>query len=111
MDMCRVLPRNEESMKEMQLRDKVTVITGAARGIGAAIVRRFAEEGSAVVINYRSRREQAEALKDLVEQQSGRAVVFRADITVVDEVRALMEFAVSSFGRLDILINNATASQ
>jgi NAD(P)-dependent dehydrogenase (short-subunit alcohol dehydrogenase family) len=83
---------------------KTVVVTGASAGIGAGIVRRFAEAGAHVVINYRSGRAGAEALATNL---AGRAIAVHADVTDPAAVDALMHAAVDKFGRLDALVNNA----
>jgi NAD(P)-dependent dehydrogenase (short-subunit alcohol dehydrogenase family) len=83
---------------------KTVVVTGASAGIGAGVVRRFAEAGANVVVHYRSGEVDARAL---VESLPGKAVAAHAEITDQDAVEALMQLAVDRFGMLDVLINNA----
>ncbi|MGA2664492.1 MAG: 3-oxoacyl-ACP reductase family protein [Nitrososphaerales archaeon] len=91
----------------MRLKGKVAIVTGASRGIGAAIARRFAREGAKVVINYnRSRSQAAELLKE-IRAEGGEAVVVKADVSVPADVRRLVKKAVEAYGRVDILVNNA----
>jgi 3-oxoacyl-[acyl-carrier protein] reductase len=89
------------------LNGKVAVITGAARGIGSAIAKRFATEGASVVINYATRKTEAERTRAAIEAKGGKAFIFQADITKVSEVEKLFAAAKKHFGRLDILVNNA----
>lgn len=89
------------------LNGKVAVITGAGRGIGKAIALQFAEYGAKVVINYRSSAAQVEELISTIQNAGGEAIAVQADISKEAEAKKLMEEAVKSFGRLDILINNA----
>ena len=91
----------------MRLKDKVAVITGAARGIGSAIAKRCAAEGASVVINYATRKTEAERTLAAIEAKGGRAFIFQADITKASEVEKLFPTTKESFSRLDILVNNA----
>jgi 3-oxoacyl-[acyl-carrier protein] reductase len=83
---------------------RTVVVTGASAGIGAGVVRRFAEAGANVAINYRSDRAGAQALANSL---GGKSIAVHADITDQAAVDALMQAAVDRFGRLDALINNA----
>ena len=84
------------------LRNKVVLVTGAAGGIGSAIVRAFAQEGAVPVIHYRSSEESARAL----EQETG-GFALQADITIENEVDELFHKATEKAGRLDVLVANA----
>ena len=89
-----------------RLAGKVAIVTGAGRGIGRAIVERLAEEGASVVASQRSADEGEELAAGLVER--GRSAVFvAADVRVEDDAERLVREAVSRFGRLDVLCNNA----
>lgn len=92
-----------------KLANRVAIVTGASRGIGAAIARRLAADGAKVVVNY-ARTEQA-ALRVVTEIQAagGEAVAVQADMADIEQIRALFAKALKAFGRLDILINNAGA--
>src|SRR4030088_796049 len=87
----------------MRLKDKVAVITGAARGIGSAIAKRCAAKGASVVINYATRKTEAERTLAAIEPKGGRAFIF----TKASEVEKLFPTTKESFSRLDILVNNA----
>lgn len=89
------------------LNDKVVVVTGASRGIGAAAARKLASLGAAVVINYKERRDQAEKVLCEIEAQGGRAMVFRADVTQRSQVDAMGEAVEKELGIVDVLVNNA----
>lgn len=91
----------------MQLEKKVAVVTGASSGIGNAIALAFAEEGAAVVVDYRGHPEAAQDLVQHINNAGGRAVATHADITKPEDVQTLIQSAVREFGRLDILVNNA----
>ena len=91
----------------MNLKNKVAVVTGASNGIGREIARTLAKEGAAVVINYRSSKEKAEALKEELLSLGLQAETFQADVSSFSEAQSLIDFAVERFGALDILVNNA----
>ena len=91
----------------MQLKDKVAIVTGASRGIGAAIATRFAEEGAHVVICYKENREAAE--KILAAIGTDRATLAQADLTSEAAVKKVAVLAHNISGRVDILVNNAGA--
>jgi NAD(P)-dependent dehydrogenase (short-subunit alcohol dehydrogenase family) len=90
----------------MRLDQRVAIITGAAQGIGAACARRFAEEGAKVVIADVNEVGAAALAKEIA-AAGGYALARRADVGDRRECEALVEHAVSQFGRLDILVNNA----
>ena len=86
---------------------RIALVTGGSRGIGAAIVRALAEAGSAVVINYRERTEQADALAKQINGSGGRAMAIAADVSRADAVTGMVERVRSELGPVDILVNNA----
>lgn len=90
-----------------RLDEQVAIVTGASRGIGAAIARLLAARGAHVIINHRASPEGAEAVAAEIRAAGGDARVFQADVSRIDEAQALIKFAISEFGRLDILVNNA----
>ncbi|MEU6476549.1 SDR family oxidoreductase [Streptomyces sp. NPDC047017] len=87
--------------------DKVAVVTGGSRGIGAAVATRLAAEGAAVVIGYRGNRRAADELVSALAADGARALAVRADVADPDQTKALMDTAVSEFGRLDVLASCA----
>jgi 3-oxoacyl-[acyl-carrier protein] reductase len=86
---------------------KVAIVTGAARGIGAAIARRLADDGFAVVVNYASSSKEAEALVAELAASGAKAIAVKADVAKPDEVRAMFETAEAQLGKVDVLVNNA----
>ena len=96
-------------MKENSLTDKVVLVTGAARRIGAAIVTRLQQNGARVAIHYRSSAADADALEALLnEQRPDSAATFQADLLDPDGISALIAAVIAWGGRLDGLINNAS---
>jgi len=91
----------------MRLEGKVTIVTGASRGIGNAIAKRFAMEGSRVVVNYNHSRSQALRLVKEIQEAGGEAIMVRADVSEPRDVRRLVKKTVEAYGRVDILVNNA----
>jgi 3-oxoacyl-[acyl-carrier protein] reductase len=90
------------------LRDRVVVVTAAAgTGIGSATARRALEEGGLVVVSDRHERRLAETRDLLAKETGGEVVAVPCDVTVEEQVQALLEAAVAAFGRLDVLVNNA----
>lgn len=91
----------------MLLTGRVALVTGASGGIGRGIAEALAREGAAVVVHFASNEAEAEAVVARIRQSGGRAIAQRADVTVAAEAEALVARAVSEFGRLDVLVNNA----
>ncbi|MBF6991635.1 MULTISPECIES: SDR family oxidoreductase [Cupriavidus] len=89
------------------LTGKTAFVTGGARGIGAAIVRRLAREGAAVAFTYQSSAAGANALAEEVEASGGRALAFQADAADAAALTRAIDDAARQFGKLDILVNNA----
>ena len=90
-----------------RLKNKVAVITGASKGIGAAIAKHFAAEGAKVVVNYASSKESAdEVVKDITDK-GGIAIAIQADVSKEADVNRLFNATNTAFGGLDILVNNA----
>lgn len=90
----------------MKLKDRVAIVTGAARGIGKAVALTLIREGAKVAL-VDVERKRLEALKEDIEKKGGQAAAFVCDITKSSEVLAMVQQALANFGRIDILVNNA----
>jgi 3-oxoacyl-[acyl-carrier protein] reductase len=97
--------QNEAPMK--LLTGKVALVTGGSRGIGAAIVRRFAEQGADVAFTYLSSAEKATAIESELHSLGVRAKAYRSDAADFAEAEALVKSVLADFGKIDILVNNA----
>jgi 3-oxoacyl-[acyl-carrier protein] reductase len=97
--------------KPMHVDDNIksgAIIAGSSRGIGAEIAKKLAKIGYGVVINYRTSTEEAENMLNQIKNSDGRGYIFKTDVTVADEVENMVDFARGKFGRIDVLVNNAT---
>jgi 3-oxoacyl-[acyl-carrier protein] reductase len=90
-----------------KLEGKVAIVTGASKGIGAAIARRLAKAGASVVVNYSSSKEGADRVVAEIEKAGGKAIAVGANVSKQAEIDRLFAEAKKAFGRLDILVNNA----
>jgi 3-oxoacyl-[acyl-carrier protein] reductase len=90
-----------------RLTGKVALVTGASKGIGAGIARALAAAGASVVVNYLSSKAAADRVVGEITGSGGRAIAVRGDVTKAADVKTLFEMTQESFGRLDVLVNNA----
>jgi 3-oxoacyl-[acyl-carrier protein] reductase len=90
-----------------KLKGKVAVVTGASKGIGAAIAKALAAEGAAVVVNYASSKAGAEKVVNAITAAGGKAVAVGGDVSKTAEAQGIIAAAIKNYGRLDILVNNS----
>jgi 3-oxoacyl-[acyl-carrier protein] reductase len=90
-----------------KLEGKIALITGGSRGIGAAIAKRLAADGATIAITYAKDANAASAVVKAIEQSGGKAIAIQADAAKAEAVKAAVEKAFATFGRLDVLVNNA----
>ena len=90
-----------------KLEDKLTIVTGASKGIGAEIAKAMAQKGAKVVVNYASDKQGAEAVVDHIIKNGGIAISIQADVTKINDIKRLFATSTEKFGKVDTLINNA----
>src|ERR1700730_984666 len=90
-----------------KLSDKVAVVTGGSKGIGASIAKHLAAEGAVVIVNYSSSRGEAERVGEEITDKGGKALAIQASMTNQKDIQKLFSEAKKAFGKIDILVNNA----
>jgi 3-oxoacyl-[acyl-carrier protein] reductase len=90
-----------------RLKDKVAVVTGASKGIGAAIAKALAAQGASVVVNYASSKAGAETVVKDITKAGGKAVAAGGDVSKAADAQAIIDTAIKQYGRLDVLVNNS----
>lgn len=91
----------------MRFEEKVAVVTGASRGIGAEIAKTLAKEGAKVVVNYSGSEAKAQEVVAEIEALGSEAIAVRADVSNSEDVKAMMDETIATFGKIDFLVNNA----
>jgi len=90
-----------------KLANKVAIVTGASKGIGAAIAKALAAEGASVVVNYASSKGGADTVVGAITKAGGKAIAVRGDVSKTAEAQGIIAAAIEAYGRLDILVNNS----
>ena len=100
-----------EEKRKNSITNKVVVVTGGSRGIGAQIVKTLANENYKVILNYNNSKEQAEKIQQELLEQGQEIEIIKADVSKREEAEKLIQFVINKFNNIDILINNAGISQ
>ena len=100
-----------EENKEENILNKVIIVTGSSRGIGAGIVKLLAKEDYYIILNYNQSKEAAEKVKRELQKQGRNIEIFKADVSKREEVKELIKFAIEKYNKIDVLINNAGIAQ
>ena len=105
------ISRNFRKRIEKVMQGKAVIVTGGSRGIGATIVKKLAQRGYNVILNYNKSGDMAEQIKKELENEKITIYTYKADVSDREESRKLIEFAIEKFKKIDVLINNAGISQ
>jgi 3-oxoacyl-[acyl-carrier protein] reductase len=90
------------------LNGKTALVTGSSRGIGRAIALRLADEGLNIIVNYRTRQQEASEVAALIQKKGGRAMAIQADVSILEEAENMVRKGREAFGPIEVLVNNAT---
>jgi 3-oxoacyl-[acyl-carrier protein] reductase len=93
--------------ENMRLKEKVAIVTGGGRGMGAAYCVAMAREGAKVIVNYVGNAKAAESVVNQIREKGGEALTFQADVGTKAEVQKMVDFTVQKYGRLDVMVSNA----
>ena len=91
--------------------NKIAIVTGASKGIGAQIARALAKKNYFVIINYNNSEKAANDLMNEINSNGGKSLVFKADVSKLNEVEAMFSYVIAAFGKVDLLVNNAGISE
>jgi|SRR5690606_14287184 len=91
----------------LRLKNKVAIVTGSSKGVGAGIAKEFAKQGAKVVVNYSNSKDYADRVVEEIKQNGGEAIAVQADVSNLDDIKKLFAETKEKFGKLDILVNNA----
>ncbi|HEX2847073.1 MAG TPA: SDR family oxidoreductase [Chitinophagaceae bacterium] len=89
------------------LSEKVILVTGSSKGIGAAVAKKLATTGAKVIVNYAGSQADADAVVESIVKAGGSAIAIQADVSKAEQVRALFDKAIATYGKIDVLVNNA----
>ena len=98
-------------MEEKNINNKIIIVTGGSRGIGAEIVKQLAKQNYIVILNYCHSEEQAQNIKEELAKEGKQIEIFKADVSKREEVKKLIQFVIEKYKTIDVLINNAGISQ
>lgn len=103
----RIQQRSKQGKEMNRLTNKIILITGASKGIGAEVAKKMAEEKAKVVVNFASSQADADNIVSAIKNNGGDAIAIQADVSKAGEVESLFDQAIAHYGRIDVLVNNA----